>query len=353
MAKQRARKARTDARVGGDTCGMTGPADAAESDLRSGSQDDRSDPIEAFILAVSTYLQWRHLGRLKRYPECTPGSEAAAATLAEIRADHEREMDAKEAVRLAGERLVPALAKAGHDSTGVTKLLHYIVEGGGPDRAFQVWAEVKADLRQIQCGMQGTPAGLLFAYLASAGSVFPEYIAFLSDDPASVDAARGRIQHLVKVELGPLRTRAEDGASEASRPRVREALAEVEKAAWELMHALDGHKRSDLIRNRRLIRGPWMQPMDRLRAAIDRAYWLVRDDPRLLGNEHSHAPDGEPFEASRAVSLNKAATEWFEMDYRSLKDMVEAGTIRAQKRSARKWSFHLPSVPAAKRDKAR
>ena len=254
-----------------------------------------ADLIEGFIGAVSQYLQWTNLGRISaevRLP-CSPGSPAEAAMLEEIREQHERRMDAMEAVRSMGGRLAPALSRAGYDATGVAKVLHYIAEGGGPDRAFPIWDDVKADLRQIQWGLAGTPAGVLFAYLVAADSLLPHYIDGLADDDASVNAARARVQRLVMVEIGPLRTRVEDSAPEASRPRVREALSNVESAAWDLMRSLDGRKRSDLIVDRKLRRGPWTEPLERLRSAVQRAHWLVRDDPRLLQSAKAaeSAPD--------------------------------------------------------------
>lgn len=105
--------------------------------------------IGAFIEATSKYLRWRNLGKIQAHGRApvAAGSQAEATMLAEMQAQHEQEMDARDVFKAAAERLVPMLVASGHDAAGVLKLRHYIVDGGGPDNAYSIWPDVKVQLQ--------------------------------------------------------------------------------------------------------------------------------------------------------------------------------------------------------------
>jgi len=245
---------------------------------------DLPHSIDDFIRAVSDYIKWKQIGCLRVHTPCAPGSPAEASMLDDLETQHEREMDARDAIRTLGPKLTELLVREKHDAQDVYKFLHFITEGGGPERGVQMWPDVKARLRQIRCGLSGTPFAPAFAYLDAAGSVLWTYLDGLTDSGESVTGGRWAAEHLLKIELGALRAAAEKAAPESMRPRLCNALEEVEQAAWDLWRAIDGRKRSELMAGRKAIKGPWSDVLDRLNKAIERARCCVFSELDALGS---------------------------------------------------------------------
>ena len=150
------------------------------------------------------------------------------------------------------------------------------------------------------------------------------------------------------VWLPRLRSLAEKAVSPDSRLRVSQALDDVEKAAWELMNALDGRIRPELVRNRKRPSGPWTAPEKRLSEAVERAAFMRYEQ---AGEGASGDPPKNP---TRKISIDGAAKAgWFgPMEKRFLKSLIESGNIRATRLSEYRWVFDLDQVATAAREDA-
>jgi hypothetical protein len=137
-----------------------------------------------------------------------------------------------------------------------------------------------ASAETVARALEGTPAGPLIAYLNAAQSVFDVHFHGLTDDEQSVTEARGRVQTLVKVDMGRLRTKAEAAVTPPMLPRLSLALDRIEQAALALMRCLDGQKRSNLASGRRATFGPWAIGERLLNDAVESARWLMHHDER-------------------------------------------------------------------------
>jgi hypothetical protein len=96
-----------------------------------------SHAINEYIGGVSQFLQWFRVGQVWHaapHAPCAAGSPAEADFFGKMKLIHDREMDAQKLVAKTGRRLAPLLVRAGHDATGVLKVVYFIAEGGGPDR---------------------------------------------------------------------------------------------------------------------------------------------------------------------------------------------------------------------------
>lgn len=286
--------------------------------LQEGSTDqiDLPGAINQFLRATSGYLQTRnanHISAAVAQP-CAPGSPAKAKMLADIKAAHDREMDAKEAVNATGVTLTKMLVRHGHDATDVLKLLHYICGGGGPDHAYPLWADVKVRLQQLEIasgtvqrtvqGMSASQKKRLLQELAMKRRVLVKR--------AMERTADGTIYH------PDIRAWTSDETNEKTARicnAAAAALMELEQAERALGEELAG------------------DAGDRSNAEASKP-----------GSKHGLTPKQKPTEPSVPVSLARAGKRWFKMDPRTLEDCIRRGTIAAEQLSPKRWRFELEEI---------
>lgn len=142
----------------------------------------------------------------------------------------------------------------------------------------------------------------VFLLKSSSNSILQTHFHF---DKEGEHKARGAVQNVVKIELPRLRTEIESDIPESAALRVCSALDDVDKAAWELMVAIDGVRTNEIAHNRRIVPGPWVEPMTRLSTAVDRASWIWWSDVRLvtLGRSKTTTAEKARLKAEAIVKL--------------------------------------------------
>ena len=138
---------------------------------------------------------------------------------------------------------------------------------------------------------------LCTAYLKAAnpGNILAVHLSAMAQ---SAGDARYAVQTLVLSDLSRMRAELDDALGSNLAARCRDVLGRIDDAAWGLMDALDGRSRDELIAGSRLLRGPWVEPMEQGIHAIERAMWLIHN-PTYKGNHPGGADDGDTTKATR------------------------------------------------------
>ncbi|MFK7883620.1 MAG: hypothetical protein AB8F26_05485 [Phycisphaerales bacterium] len=125
--------------------------------------------------------------------------------------------------------------------------------------------EIEKDFREAVAEV-----GPLRAWLRVA---HPRYIMDLHYEGQSLGEHLDRcaVQGLVKVKLPILRGEAERSVKPSDCHRIIHILNEIESLAWELMHSIDGVAREDMVADRKIRQGPWIDPMLRMYRLCEQA----------------------------------------------------------------------------------